>query len=161
MEAVEVQDIDRGYAAAAARVKKLRTRETFVKVGVSDVPHEPTGIPTDEIGAAHEFGLGHVPQRSFLRAWADDTGRMRTFTDLAERLMNEYVAGEMSLPEALKALGAWAVSNVRQRIRVGLAPPLDPKTVDRKVKKEAPLPGFPLLDTLQLEEAIIYETSQS
>ena len=39
-----------------------------VEVGLpSDRIHEPSGLPLSEVGAIHEFGLGNVPERSFLR----------------------------------------------------------------------------------------------
>lgn len=39
-----------------------------VEVGLpSDRIHEPSGLPLSELGAIHEFGLGEIPERSFLR----------------------------------------------------------------------------------------------
>lgn len=39
-----------------------------VEIGLpSDRKHEPSGLMLAELGAIHEFGLGNVPERSFLR----------------------------------------------------------------------------------------------
>lgn len=39
-----------------------------VEVGLpSDRIHSPSGLPLSEVGAIHEFGLGNIPERSFLR----------------------------------------------------------------------------------------------
>lgn len=156
---VQISDQDRGYADVVRRIRQLRAPRSWIKTGVSDAPHTPSGMPTDEIGAIHEFGLGR-PQRSFLRAWADDKTRMNALSNIVERVLTDFIMGHTTLADALKGIGAWTVANVRQRMRLGLTPPLDRKTVDRKVRDGAALPGYPLLDTLQLEEAITYETSQ-
>ena len=155
---VTITDQDRGYAQAVRAVRAMRSSKPWVKIGVSDAPHDPSGTPTDEIGAVHELGLGR-PQRSFLRAWTDDAERMAAFSRVAYNVIYPVIFGGASLSEALRTIGSWAVGNVRQRMRLGLQPPLDPKTIDRKVRAENPLPGYPLLTTLQLEDAIIHEES--
>jgi hypothetical protein len=151
---VQITDQDRGYAEAVRRLRQLKADRPFVKVGVSDVPHMPTGTPTDEIGAVHEFGLG-VPQRSFLRAWADDGNRMTALNRVVESTMQAFLDGHTTLSVFLRGIGSWAVANIRQRINLGLVPALAPSTL-----KKGHGTGKPLLDTLQLEAAITHEASQ-
>jgi len=97
----------------------------------------------------HEFGLG-VPQRSFLRAWADAD---RTKINRAwGSLLRKVLKSELTLDQALEQFGIWAQGQVQQFIADSrVEPPLDPRTIDAKGS------STPLIDTGQLRSSITYE----
>jgi hypothetical protein len=152
MAGVQIIDRDHGYKEFTRRLRRLGAD---VRVGVSSTPHDPDGTPCDEIAAAHEFGLG-VPQRSFLRAWADDDAYVSSLNGVLDRALEEYIHERKSLPEALATVGKWMVESIRARMRGGLSPSLDQRTVERKRAEGETL--TPLIATGQLENAITYET---
>ena len=97
----------------------------------------------------HEFGLG-VPQRSFLRAWADAD---RAKIDKAwGALLRKVLKGELTLDQALEQFGLWAQGQVQAFIADGrVQPPLDQRTIDVKGS------STPLIDTGQLRSSVTYE----
>jgi hypothetical protein len=139
---VDIRDEDHGYADFKSRLKNIRGA---VKVGVDDVPHMPTGQPTDEIGLLHEFGRG-VPERSFLRAWVD-ANRLAIQEKLADVGIDYLFTGNAwQVP-----FGQWAVGEIRKRMWGNIPPPLNPRTARRKNTEIA------LIDSGQLIMAIIDE----
>jgi hypothetical protein len=140
---VEISDKDYGWDAIVRTYE--RQLRGSVEVGVSDVPHEPTMMPTDEIGTFHEFGLG-VPERSFLRAWVDENKQEIT-TQLHTRGL-ETLCGGVDWREGF---GQWCVDKIRARIWAGLEPPNAIVTALRKGG------STPLIDTMQLVNAILHE----
>jgi hypothetical protein len=97
----------------------------------------------------HEFGLG-VPQRSFLRAWADaDRAKIdRTWGALLRKVLKS----ELTLDQALEQFGIWAQGQAQAFIADGrVVPPLDQATIDAKGS------STPLIDTGQLRSSITYE----
>jgi hypothetical protein len=152
---IQIKDSDPGFKKTRRRLKF--GPRVWAHVGVSDVPHEPDGGPTDEIGFAHEFGIG-VPERSFLRAWVDEN--MGPIREKVVQLAAEVVAEELTEREAHTALGAWAAKGVRDKIMRGIAPPLAIRTVLAKEKAGYADPGTALFATGQLLDAIIFETPE-
>jgi hypothetical protein len=142
MGGVQIYDADHGFAAIVT--KRLNSVRGQVDVGVDDRPHEPSGVPTDEIGACHEFGLGHMPQRSFLRAWVDES-HLIIREKLNALLLETIIYGK----DWRAPFGQWVVDRLRQKIWLVIPPPLQDATLERK--GDAP----PLVDTGQLVNAII------
>jgi len=142
---VDIRDEDHGYAEVMHRFRhQLRGA---VMVGVDDRPHDPTGQPTDEIGAYHEFGFG-VPERSFLRAWvAENT------LAIQEKIADLALAQLLDNAEDWREpFGRWAQGQIRHHIfNDHIPPPLDPRTVARKGN------DTPLFDSGQLAQAILFE----
>lgn len=102
-----------------------------------------------EIAAIHEFGLGSVPQRSFLAGWADEN---------PDKIKNAILKGAQALVRGsikdpiqfLNAFGAWAVGQVQRRMAQNIPPPLAPATIKRKGSSVA------LIDTGQLRSSISF-----
>ena len=140
-----VTDTDNGYKQVLTNVRKLRG--TTVRVGVNEEPHEGSGGLTNaQIGAIHEFGLGTSPQRSFLRAWVDQNQRGWKAW-LKEHLYRALFGREAWADN----FGQYAVEGIRARMRLGIPPPLQKATADRKGD------ATPLIDTEQLIDAIEYD----
>jgi len=143
---VTITDTDNGYKKRLADIRKMKG--AYVKVGVPDTPRAEDGTPMDVVGAVHEFGNAHVPQRSFLRAWADEHE-----AEAQAKLADTFRDSDGDSGAALKMLGQWAIDGIRARIRSGIAPALNPTTVKRKSH------AIPLIDTAQLIESITQEVT--
>ncbi|MCH9837280.1 hypothetical protein K0U83_16560 [bacterium] len=109
----------------------------------------PDGMTVGALAEIHEFGLG-VPQRSFLRAWADAD---RAKIDKAwGALLRRVLKGDLTTDQALEQFGLWAQGQVQAFIADGrVQPPLDQRTIDAKGS------STPLIDTGQLRSSITYE----
>lgn len=152
MGGVVIRDTDNGYERLRTSFKSARGA---VRVGVDSRPHEPSGIPTDEIAKIHEFGLGDQPERSLLRGWVDEN---QNNIRQALRYWNlEALQGRITFREAREKFAAFCVHGIQARIMRGIAPPL---FVDTFKRKKGAHPEIPLLDTEQLYNAIIAELDE-
>jgi hypothetical protein len=109
----------------------------------------PDGLTVGELAEIHEFGLG-VPQRSFLRAWAD-ADRAKIDRTLGA-LIRKTLTGDLTREQALEQFGAWAQGQVQKFIADGrVEPALAEATIAAKGS------SVPLIDTGQLRSSITYE----
>ncbi len=145
---LRIIDVDKGYK----KIRAFAGASGSVKVGVPDTPHQPSGIPTDEIAKKHEFGDGNVPQRSFLRAWVD-ANESRITSKARTSLLWALETGA-PFNEALGLLGQWSVWGVRAFINKKIPPPLAKATLARK---KGEFRKIPLIDTAQLWNSITAE----
>ena len=147
MAGVTIHDRDNGYRELTQNVRKWRGKT--IKVGVNDSPHLGRGGLTNaQLGAIHEFGLGHVPQRSFLRAWVDQNqGEWMSW------LRRGILASLLDNRQWASNFGKYAVREIQARIRAGIAPALQDSTIRRKASGNE----TPLMDSEQLFNAIEYE----
>jgi hypothetical protein len=144
---VTVRVRDNGYAKVVANVASLRS-PVGVKVGILDDKPHGDGVTVADVALVHEYGLGDVPERSFLRAWVDENkaeiqARLKKATE-------DVVFGQQTADVAMNRFGLWAVGEVKKRIVAGISPPLDPKTIAAKGS------ATPLVDTGQLLSAITH-----
>ena len=145
---VKVTDRDRGYAAL---MKRLKAEKLSLTVGVHEAEgSEPHGdeMTVADLATIHEFGLGHVPERSFLRAWADEQAE-EIKKDLGG-IGKAVAEGKLTAEQGLERFGSLAVGQIQQRIVAGIDPPLAEETVKRKGS------STPLVDTGQLKSSITY-----
>lgn len=148
---VRIIDKDRGFRALMRRVRgAARGRAVTVGVhsGEGGAPASGGGTVAD-VATIHEFGLGNVPERSFVRAWADDkrSDNERLLAKLAESI----VRGQNTVDEALEKAGLVMAASMQQRIRGGIPPSLSPATIARKGS------STPLIDTGQLVSSITHK----
>ena len=146
---VKITDKDNGYRQVLTNVRSLRG--TVVRVGVNEEMHvarngNASGLTNAALGAIHEFGLGHVPQRSFIRAWIDENQRG------VMRWLKEHLYRALMGREAwADNFGKYVVEGIRARINLGIPPPLEDETVRRKGH------ATPLIESEQLVKAIEYD----
>jgi hypothetical protein len=138
---------DNGYAKVVANVASLRA-PVGVKVGVLDDKPYGDGVTVADVALVHEYGLGDVPERSFLRAWVDENkaeiqARLKKATE-------DVVFGQQTADVAMNRFGLWAVGEIKKRIVAGISPPLDAKTIAHKGS------STPLVDTGQLLSSITH-----
>lgn len=149
------------------RTKRLMTlarasRGSYAVVGVTDASetYPGTTVTVGQVAAWNEFGEGRVPSRSFLRTPVDDMQPL--INRKREQLLENMIAGEVSVAAALEALGFLVSNGIKNAIIRGIGPPLKPKTIERKREQRAskgpsPTPETPLMDTGLLISKIGYE----
>ena len=106
-----------------------------------------TDQPLAVIAAIHEFGLGDMPQRSFLRSAYDENRPM--IDKMIQRVANGAVFG-LGTNAALNQLGNVVQGMVQRKIVDGPFVPNSPATTKRKKSSK------PLIDTGHLRQSIRY-----
>jgi hypothetical protein len=99
-----------------------------------------------EVGAFHEFGTRHIPRRSFIRGWFDES--VAANRELIQSQLALVATGKLPLQKALDRIALKCEANVKRRIRERIPPALAPATIARKGS------SVPLIDTGQLRAAI-------
>lgn len=148
-----IVDRDHGYKALVKRIKSA-AEEQVVTVGIHSAeggaPAESgDGISVLEVATIQEFGLGNVPARSFVRAWADE--QKGENEAILKKLAESVVKGQNTTHSALDKAGLVFVASMRQRVRGGIPPALHPTTIARKGS------STPLIDTGQLVGSITHK----
>lgn len=146
---VKITDRDKGAKALIARVEKSAGPFTLT-VGVHG---EEGGASTGdgkstvgEVATMNEFGLG-VPERSFIRAWAEEADA-QCKADL--RALGLAIT-KGAVPDAqtgLDQLGLRFVGQIQARISSGIPPENAQSTVDKKGS------STPLINTGQLRSSV-------
>lgn len=145
----------RGGTVALEKLKRMgsqvkKVNSMSVRVGVPDGKNEAgTNIPLTLIAAAHEFGLGNLPERPFLASGLKagrDQLRKQSYESLKKVVESKIGAGK-----ALQLLGLKGAALVKQYIRNGNFAPLKPETIKRKGSSK------PLIDTGNLVQSITSE----
>lgn len=106
-----------------------------------------TDQPLAVIAAIHEFGLGDMPQRSFLRSAYDEN--LPVINKMIQRVANGAVFG-LGTNAALNQLGNVVQGMVQRKIVDGPFVPNSPATIKRKKSSK------PLIDTGHLRQSIRY-----
>ena len=106
-----------------------------------------TDQPLAVIAAIHEFGLGDMPQRSFLRSAYDEN--LPVIDKMIQRVANGAVFG-LGTNAALNQLGNVVQGMVQRKIVDGPFVPNSPATIKRKKSSK------PLIDTGHLRQSIRY-----
>lgn len=102
-----------------------------------------------QVAIVHEFGGGHVPARSFIRATIDE--KKAEIRAEQEKALRAVLAGTVTEEAALQRLGAFVVGLMQARIVAGIAPPLAASTLKKKGRKTTPL-----IATGQLRSSLTY-----
>lgn len=159
---VEVQDDRRAWDSLLRELAQLRRTKITVGVHANDAQRDEGGSNV-QIAAVHEFGSGKIPERSFLRATVDGDPSILKF---AQDQADSVVHGQMTAERAGERIGILTTDKVKRRIRAGIAPPLKPQTIERKLAKGAhggglasmaSTPAVALIDSGQLINSITYE----
>ena len=152
MRGVRITDRDKGFRKLLRRVKGA-ARGRGVTVGIHSgegAAPVPGGGTVVDVGSIHEFGLGDVPERSFIRRWADeDKEELRSGE---KKLAQSIVKGQNTAEAALEKMGVLFAAKAQKFISDGRATPkLDDATKDRKGS------STPLIDTGQLRSSITHQ----
>ena len=146
--AMVIKDTDRGW-------KKLRRtlalkRPRYVDVGVL-TKHDARSddVTNTMLAMIHEFGIGPIPSRSFIRDTIDI--EKQEIVHFIRKLAERVVTNTISKRVALTLLGAMVEASMKGRVSAGLTPPLKESTIVRKGSSK------PLIDTGQLISSLDYE----
>jgi hypothetical protein len=145
----KIQDTDKGLKDFLRRIEEAKS--ISIKVGI--LAGEGAAATNDgkstviDVAEQNEFGIG-VPERSFIRAWAD--GQQAQNQALIKLLGERIVKGEITKQQAIDQIGTVSVASIQKRISEGIEPPNSPKTIRKKGS------STPLIDTGQLRSSISY-----
>ncbi len=152
----KVEDTDLGLNRIIVTLKE-ELSDVVIKVGVQAKDKtvkrgkggsiRNTDQPLAAIAAIHEFGLGGMPQRSFLRSAFDENKPM--INKMGDRVVNSVIKG-ISTETALNQLGNVVQGMVQKKIVDGPFVPNSPATIKRKKSSR------PLIDTGHLRQSIRY-----
>lgn len=154
----KVVDRDRGWKKFRGRAHEL-TKEPGVTVGI----HAAEGSKAEpsrngaaaatvlDVGWWNEMGLG-VPERSFIRAWFDETKPENL--SLAYAMLKRILDGSISVDDALNQMGALFAGRIQQRIAQGVPPPNAPATIAIKGS------STPLIDSGQMRQAVTWKVQK-
>lgn len=152
----ETQRNNRGIDEIKKRLELLRLKKSFVKAGFLGAKTHSGDLTNAQLASIHEYGLGNVPARPFLRP------AFMLHKDEYMGLLRE--AYEKSVlknsPDAfrkmLKLIGQRMVADIKNFVTAGspVPPPLAPATIKRKGSTRT------LVDTGQLIRATEYEVSE-
>lgn len=115
---------------------------TFHEFGVS--PFEVMRFAAD--GSASVYEHPGIPQRSFIRAWFDESQDFIKETLRSQMLL--VVAGKLTVEQAMERIALVFEGSVKQRIARGIEPPLAASTIRKKGSSK------PLIDKGQLRAAV-------
>ncbi len=144
------------FAGLRQRMEQLD--KGSVKVGILSDAGDDVGFALVELATIHEFGNGHVPERSFLRATfrreRDALGK------LCARLVKGIMNGRITPEQAFGLLGTWGVAQVQRTIRRRLTEgPEDQRNAPSTIKAKGS--DTPLVDLGILAAAITHKVELS
>lgn len=99
-----------------------------------------------DVATFNEFGTSRIPQRSFIRAWFDESQDFIAKT--LQSQMRLVLAGKLDAETAAERIALACEGSMKQRISRGIPPPNAPATIARKGSSK------PLIHTGQLRNAI-------
>jgi hypothetical protein len=175
---IKVRDVDHGFAAFMRSVRAFERQRPRIRTGLvgegaaaahpgkrratmrkdaapsSRKGSERPPLTIVQIGMIHEFGLGRMPTRSFLRANFDDNHR-KYQKALVQGVRRELLAAtrsgvvlDISNTQTLRRVALKVEGDIKRRIRAGIRPANTPATIRRKGS------STPLIDTGRLIGAI-------
>jgi hypothetical protein len=103
-------------------------------------------VTVADVATWNEFGTGSIPQRSFIRAWFDES---QDFIRETLRSQMALVAqGKLTADKAAERVALACEGSMKKRISRGVPPPNAAETIRRKGSSK------PLINTGQLRNAI-------
>ena len=137
-----------------SKVIQRDLRSRVVAVGV----FSSAGADVALRAAVHEFGSPsrNIPSRSFIRSTLEE--KKQDYRALLRRLfsglLEESIHGSPDIDRAFGILGQKVTSDMREKIRSNIPPPLKPATIARKGSSVA------LIDTGRMIQAISYKVEK-
>lgn len=144
------KDTDNGYQRLQDAINALPGKIELGLLGDAAARQHPNSkLTVAALGAVHEYGLGGMPERSFIRAFVDQD----EFPKMAVQFAREAAAGSFSVAAFRQKFGEWCVQGMQARMDAGINPPLYPETINRKSRVGPPVP---LEDTKTLRNALSF-----
>lgn len=121
-----ITDKDRGWKKHKRAIKQAARGNPHVLVGVQGpkavaIHQKSDDFTVVDIATTHEFGLGHMPERSFIRSTHD--AKVREYRRGMRKLADHVVMGKMSVAKALGIMGLKVENDIKATMRAGIDPP--------------------------------------
>ena len=153
-------DRDRGYKALQGRLRRVRQTKPAVEVGVlGDAAREKhrgsdEGSPVrlSDVASWQEFGLGRIPERSFIRGWFDAQYQGNRLA--LRTVMQKVLQGHLTEKQGMELLGVKFQADIQKRISRGIPPPNSEVTIALKGS------AIPLIDKGQLLQGITFRATE-
>lgn len=139
-----------------ALLKRLKDEKWTLTVGVhgaeGSAKEETSGgkLTVLDVATVNEYGLG-VPERSFIRSWADETETTNAAS--LRKIAKTVLAGKYDIKTGLTRLGLRFVAQIQARIVAHIAPENAESTIAKKKS------STPLVNTGQLKASILSKVS--
>jgi hypothetical protein len=147
----QVIDKDRGLKDLSKKVAESKGLTLTVGIHGEDGAQAHGPLTVADIATVHEYGLGHVPPRSFIRAWADENEAEHK--EILRKIGKAVVKRKFSANVGLERAGNLFMAQVQERIAGNIPPPLHPATIKAKGSSVA------LINTGQMRSSIRYKVS--
>jgi hypothetical protein len=158
---VTTQTIDHGLAAFRRKLAVLRLKKSYVKAGAMSnkaartaaKPGVNSGLTNAELASIHEFGLGTVPARPFIRP-PFVQHRSEYLAILRDAFRKSLRSNDPAgYRRALALVGQKMAADIKNYVTTGtgVPPPLAASTIKAKGSSR------PLVDTGQLINSVTYE----
>lgn len=125
-------------------IRILQTFDVELEAGIlpeqADTVHAASGLTLGELGAVHEFGVGPIPARMWLRGW--HTAKAERVVKQIRKELETMVRTQTFIRAPLDAIAKEAERSIKGRIAAGLIdPPNAPRTLAGKKPETRPLIG--------------------
>ncbi len=132
--------------------------DSYVKVGVlaekGDSEHGDDSITILELAAIHEFGLGGLEERSFIRSTFENSGDW--LPKFQATLAKGVIQGKLTTERALEILGRKCADEVKNTITEKRVVPISKKVSEADARDDGRTPTT-LVDTSQLVNSVSHE----
>lgn len=126
MARIKITDKDRGWKRHKKAIKAASRGNPHVLVGVQGPKAVATHQNSDDftvvdIATTHEFGLGNMPERSFIRSTHD--AKVKSYRKGMHKLADNVVMGKLTIARALGIMGLKVENDIKATMRAGIEPP--------------------------------------
>ena len=122
---------DGGLEGLARRIGEGLTVMVGIQGSEASAASGKRGTTLADLCAIHEYGLGGLPQRSWLRGWFDE--RQEAIQRMIRTGYQQVIAGTITAQQLAEALGVQMVQEIQTRwTRPGVFAPNAPSTVAAK-----------------------------
>lgn len=151
MLSVNVNKTDNGRLTRITRHAKSLTGGVYVGYFASQDNHGggKRPITLGDLARIHEQGLGHVPQRAFVKPAI--TANRQKYAKLLTNNITPVLEGQLSPRAVWQWVGQEAVKDIQQYMLTATFTPLAPVTIKRKKSSK------PLIDTGKLRQSVTYQ----
>lgn len=140
-----------GVAKLVTKVREFDGLEG--KTGWFETAHYPDGTAVAYVATIHEFGVGPIPARPFMRPAVAEHGQ--EWLDQLAAGARASLNGGQSPAQVMELVALGAAGNVAEAIQAVTSPALKPVTVARKGSTK------PLIDTGQMFQSVTGKVERS
>jgi len=146
---VKIIDRDLGYKKIYRALKSLNGIEVVVGITAKKADRSTgSGINNATLGLIHEYGLGRVPERSFIRSTVENN--LKEYKKLLSGAVKDITVNGIKPGKALGLVGLKVQGDIKDKIQSSIPPANAEATIKAKGS------SVTLIDTGQLIGSISY-----